>query len=255
MIPYFGLDAIPLYGPIALKTWGTLVALGFGVGTWVAYRRAQARKLDPSHILSLAGWIFFAAMVGSRVFHVLVYEPGYYALHPWQAIDPRLPGYAITGGFLGAAGAFFAYVKRNKIDWLAYADTLAWGLPWGCGIGRIGCFLIHDHPGTLSHSLLAVRYPDGEGRHDLGLYLSLVGFGTGILFLLLRRKPRPPGFWLACFLSIEGLSRIFLDFLRVVDVRYLGLTPAQWVGIGFFALGAGWIWRLRTVRPQEGSDS
>ena len=245
MIPFFGVDTVSLFGLVTLRVWGTLVALGFGVATWIAYRRARSRGLDPQHVLSLAGWIFFAAMAGARLFHVLVYEPGYYLAHPWQALDPRLPGYAITGGFLASAAAFFLYVKRKRLDWLAYADTLMWGLPWGCGIGRIGCFLIHDHPGTLSSAVLAVRYPDGEGRHDLGLYLSLVGFATGASFLLLDRKPRPPGFWFACFLVVEGLSRLGLDGLRLADARYLALTPAQWAGIGFCALGTGWLWRLR----------
>lgn len=247
MIPYFGVETVSLLGLVSIKTWGTIVALGYGVGTWVAYRRAQRLGLDPQRVLSLAAWIFFAAMIGSRLFHVLIYEPGYYLAHPWEAIDPRAPGFAITGGFLAAAVVFFAYVKRAKLDWVAYADTLIWGLPWGCGVGRIGCFLIHDHPGTLSDSFLAVRYPDGEERHDLGLYLSLMGFATGFLFLFLNRKSRPPGFWFAGYLLIEGLVRFFLDFLRISDARYLALTPAQWVGIGFIALGSGWLWRLRTL--------
>lgn len=245
MIPYFGAQTISVFGLFPIRVWGTLVAAGYGLGTYLAWRRAKAKGLDPEHVLTLAAWMFVAAMVASRLFHVLVYEPGYYAHHVLEAFDPRRPGYAITGGFLGAAAVFFAYAKRRKLDWMAYADTLAWGIPWGCGVGRIGCFLIHDHPGTLTHFVLGVRYPDGQVRHDLGLYLSIMGFLTGFAFLLLDRKPRPRGFWFGAVLIADGATRFCLDYLRVSDARYLGLTPAQYFGIATIAAGAGLVFFRR----------
>jgi hypothetical protein len=34
------------------------------------------------------------------------------------------------------------------------------------------------------------------------------------------------------------------------DLRYAGLTPAQWIMLGMFALGAWLVWRLRgPVQP------
>ncbi len=249
MIPYLGVGSFPFLG-LTVQVWGLFIALAFAVGTAVAYRRARREGLDTEQLLAIVGWIFVAAMVGARIFHVLVYEPGYYLEHPWKAIDPREPGYAIMGGFLGAAGVFFWYVQRYALNWIAYADTLVWGLPWGCGVGRIGCFLIHDHPGTLTNSPLGVRYPDGQVRHDLGLYLSLIGFGMGVAFLFLGRKARPAGYWFALFLVLEGLTRVLLDPLRLADVRYVGLTPAQMLGALFFVGGGYWLWRLYRAPEQ-----
>jgi phosphatidylglycerol:prolipoprotein diacylglycerol transferase len=250
MLPFIHATTFPLFG-IPLQVWGTLVALGYGLGTYLAWRRAKAKGLDPDVVLSLAFWIFIGAFVGSRVLHVLAYDPAYYLAHPWQAIDPRAPGYAIFGGFLGAAAVFSWTIFRKKLSFFAYADALIWGLPWGCGVGRIGCFLIHDHPGTLTHSLLGVRYPDGQTRHDLGLYLSLLGFATGLLFLWLNRKPRGQGFWLGVYMLIEGLSRFCLDFLRVQDVRYLGLTPTQYLSIPLLVLGVWCISRSSRMLPSS----
>jgi phosphatidylglycerol:prolipoprotein diacylglycerol transferase len=146
------------------------------------------------------------------------------------------------GGFLGAAAVFFFYCQRKSLDWIAYADTLAWGLPWGCGVGRIGCFLIHDHPGTLTHSLLGVKYPDGSVRHDHGLYLSLIGFATGFWFLWLNRKNRRPGFWFGAYMIVEGITRFGLDFLRTVDATYWGLTPTQYLSVPMVLIG---IWLVK----------
>lgn len=242
MIPFISSQTYTIFG-LHLQTWGTFVAFGFLLGTWVASRRAKARGLDPERVLDLAFWIFIASFIGARLFHVLVYEPHYYLAHPWEALDPRKPGWAIFGGFIGAASAFFVYAKKHALSWIEYADVLIWGLPWGCGVGRIGCFLIHDHPGTLTHFVLGVKYPDDSTRHDLGLYLSLIGFATGGLFLLLNRKPRPRGFWLGTYMMIEGLSRFSLDFFRIADTRYFGLTPTQYLAIPLCLAG---IWLLRS---------
>jgi phosphatidylglycerol:prolipoprotein diacylglycerol transferase len=183
MIPYFGWTSFSI-GPLTIYTWGLLVALGFVVGTYLAYRRAKSRGLDAEKVLDLALWIFIASFIGARLLHVLFYDDGSFATAPLSILDPRVPGFSMFGGFIGAAAASFAFFYRHKLNWIAYADTLIWGLPWGCGIGRIGCFLIHDHPGTLTHSVLSVRYPNGEVRHDHGLYLSLIGFATGLWFLV-----------------------------------------------------------------------
>lgn len=235
-------------GPLVLQTWGTFVAAGFLLGGWLAARRARTHGLDPKRVWDMVFWIFIAAFIGARLFHVLFYEPGYYLVHLWEAIDPRKPGYAIMGGFLGAAVAFYTIVRRHTLDLFAYADTLIWGLPWGCGVGRIGCFLIHDHPGTLTSFALGVKYPDGETRHDLGLYLSLFGFAIGVMFVLLDRKRRKTGFYAGLFLMIYGIGRFLLDFLRVFDRQIIGLTPTQWILILFVLAGVGIFYRHR-LRP------
>jgi len=246
MIPYFFSETYQILG-IPLQTWGTFVAAGYAIGTTVAWRRAKQKGLKADLILDLAFWMLIAAFVGARAFHVLFYDLAHYLAHPIDVFNPRLPGYAMFGGFLGAATVFAYFVWTNKLKVLSYADALIWGLPWGIGIGRIGCFLIHDHPGIATALFLGVRYPDGVIRHDLGLYLSLIGFATGLLFLALNRYPRRAGFFLAVFMMIEGATRIGLDFLRVADARFLGLTPTQYFSIPLFVVGA-WLLRRSLTR-------
>ena len=249
MLPWLSSHTYSI-GPLVLQTWGTFVAAGFLLGGWIAAKRAIKKGLDPKIVWDLVFWIFVAAFIGARAFHVFAYEPGYYLAHPWDAIDPRKPGYAIMGGFLGAWLAFWIIIRKRGLDLLSYADTLVWGLPWGCGVGRIGCFLIHDHPGTLTSFALGVRYPDGQTRHDLGLYLSILGFAIGLAFVVMDRKKRAAGFYFGSFLIIYGIARFLLDFLRIIDTRYFGLTPTQWLLLSFVAMGAV---ILSRHRADEGS--
>ncbi|MFH1077997.1 MAG: prolipoprotein diacylglyceryl transferase [Patescibacteria group bacterium] len=254
MIPWLESHLVQL-GPVVVRTWGTLVATGFLIGTAIASRRAKSKGLERILLWDIAFWAFISAMVGSRIFHVLFYDFSWYLAHPWDAIDPTKPGFSIAGGILFGALAVWVFTKIKKLDLAAYADAVAWGLPWGIGIGRIGCFLIHDHPGIATSLPIGVRYPDGIARHDLGLELSLVGFAIGILFLIADRMHlvKTPGGWVGLFLVLDGLSRFFLDFLRIADVRYGSLTPTQWLSLPLMAFGAFLLLR-RTVdtKPKTG---
>jgi prolipoprotein diacylglyceryltransferase len=53
-------------------------------------------------------------------------------------------------------------------------------------------------------------------------------------FLVLDRKHRPPAFFLIAFPLLYVPARFFLDFLRIGDVRYYGLTPGQYAGMAVF---------------------
>ncbi len=246
MIPWFEFHSFML-GPLRIQVWGTLVALGFLAAIWVAARCAKQQNIHPNHIWNMAPWILVSAFVGARLFHVLFYSPIWYWSHPWEAVNFALPGFSMMGGVIGGVLAGLIYAKYHKLNLWSMADLVAYALPLGTAIGRIGCFLIHDHPGTLTNFILGVKYPDGV-RHDHGLYLSLLGWAIFILFYFLGRKKRPPGYFVGLWLVIDGFVRFVLDFYRIGDTRYIGLTPTQWLLILTVATG---IWILLRNRKLE----
>lgn len=251
MIPYFRFDVIHL-GPISIYVWGTMVALGILAAIIVAARSAKKSGLDPAFIWDAAFGMVVWAFIGARVVHVVGYFLPFYLQNPIEILKVWHGGLSASGGIIGAALYFLYYVHKKKKDFWEYGDHIAYAFPLGYGIGRIGCFLIHDHPGTLSHFVLAVRYPGGA-RHDLGLYLSISGWLAFIVFVCLKKiKPKngwPKGFFTAAFFLWYGLSRFLLDFLRAYDLpgsdaRYGGLTVAQYFGIVLILMG---IYKLVTI--------
>jgi prolipoprotein diacylglyceryltransferase len=58
------------------------------------------------------------------------------------------------------------------------------------------------------------------------------------VFLVADRKPRPPGFFVVAFTLLYVPARFFLDFLRLGDARYYGLTPGQHAGLAVFLAAA-----------------
>lgn len=240
MIPYLALTTFSL-GPFTLHAWGLLVALGFLLAAFMAARLAKQRGDDSKIVWDMLTWVAIAGMVGGRLGHVLFYDPGYYAMHLVEILEIWKGGLSIYGGFIVASITGILYLRHRKVDVFRYTDIVAFGMPFGMWIGRIGCFLIHDHPGTATHFLLGVQYPDGVVRHDLGLYESINAFILAMIFLWLLRKQRPVGMYLAAFSVWYGATRFGLDFLRTVDVRYVGLTPGQYFSAVLFGIGVFFI--------------
>lgn len=250
MIPFIAWKTIEL-GPVTLQVWGLFVALGFAFGAFMAGEFAKRRGDDPKIIYDLAGWLVITALVGGRLGHVLFYEPSYFWAHPFDVFAIWNGGLSMFGGLIASTAFALWFLRRKGVDVWRYADVIAFGLPFGKAIGRIGCFLIHDHPGTATDFFLGVQYPDGVVRHDHGLYLSLNAGVLAIVMLWLSRKPRPTGMYVAVFALWYGVTRFFLDFYRLVDVRYLGLTPGQYGSMLLAAVGIGiavWITKRRKSR-------
>lgn len=257
LIPYLELPELPILSAkffgrfpeadITLKPFGLLVSLGAYAGTVASLR--QARRLGASEraILSLTGWVAVFALVFAHWLDALFYFPRDVLADPLLLL--RLwEGLSSFGGFVGAFVGAFAWRAYYKAPLLPHADIVASSFPLTMALGRLGCAFAHDHPGIPSEFFLAVRYPDG-GRHDLGFYEFLIMTPLAIAFLVLRRQPRPWGFFGGTLCTVYAPLRFFLDFLRersnVVasdafatgDARYLGLTPAQWACLPLFAVG------------------
>jgi len=235
VLPYFTLIQLHL-GPIAIQAWGLFVTLGFVVGGAVASWLTKRRGLKPEVVWDMLGWLLLSSMVFGRVFFVLFYYPGYFIERPLEVFAIWQGGMSMMGGLFGAALVAIIYFKRKKLDWFQYSDAIIFGLPIGYAIGRIGCFLIHDHPGIPTSFFLGVQYPDGIIRHDLGLYEIFVGLILFLIFLAWQKRAKV-GFFLSTFLIGYGVARLLLDFLRLDDPRFAFLTAGQYFGLLLLAGG------------------
>ena len=256
MLPYFEQPVLRL-GPLSVHAFGAAVAAALWLGLSMGQRRFERQGLDPATGSRLGGWVIVAGIIGAHLFSVLLYFPEKLRDDPWLLLrvweDISSFG-AILGGVAGAL-LFFALratpdERRRTLD---YLDVVAFVFPFSLAVGRVGCALAHDHPGTvtsfpLAFSLASDRalayiagvyaeagraLPAGAtamGFHDLGLYEMLyLAVVILPLFALWSRRARPAGFWLFAFAALYFPVRFGLDLLRVSDARYAGLTPAQWV--------------------------
>ncbi len=251
MIPYLELRPFPL-GPLTIQPFGMFVCAAIILGAFIAARRARKVGLDPKILANTVRLTVFVGIFGSHLVHVFAYHPEQFARDPWIVLK-FWSGMSSLGGFFSAAIAVYVYLRWKRIPFLPYAEAALYGFVPAWMIARIGCATAHDHPGRFSRFPLAVRFPDGP-RHDLGLYEVLLSLIWIPLTLWLGRKNKvddpPAGTILSVMTIAYCVPRFFLDFLRATDlpghdVRYLGLTPAQYGCLVLTGLSVSFLIRLR----------
>jgi phosphatidylglycerol---prolipoprotein diacylglyceryl transferase len=261
MIPYFSGHIhdfmLPVVGNVSLHMFGVLVALGVIVGDRVVVVQAAKRGIDARDAKFMNARIVIGGFIVAHLVSVIFYFPERIKESPLVLLNVWA-GLSSFGGFLGAFIAFIYYTKKEHIPRLAYADSVALGLSVGWIFGRTGCFTAHDHPGRHTTFFLSVWYPkqtpaDFAGpRLDLGLDELLFTIAMTVILFVYARKPRPPGHLIGLACLMYAPIRFGLDFLRATDVvrpdmRYAGLTPAQWACLATLVLGI----RLLTHRPES----
>jgi phosphatidylglycerol:prolipoprotein diacylglycerol transferase len=142
----------------------------------------------------------------------------------------------LLGAALGAVSYWTLFGHHTGLSLRSYGDVVTVGWTAGWLFGRLGCTLAHDHPGLPSAFALAVQFPDGP-RHDLGVYKWLYTLGLNVFVFSIRGRQLPPGTILGLGSMTYAAERFLLDFLRVEDARYAGLTPGQYFSVALLAFG------------------
>lgn len=269
-IPWFRLESwdiplpvsLPILGDtLSIQPFGVLVATGVLLGAWIAGRFARRNGLDPVATGDLVTYAVVTGFVLGYLLNGLFYERDTVReiLQDPSLFFSTWLGLSSYGGFFGGILGCFIWRYRTKMPLLPYANAVCFALPFGWFFGRMGCFVVHDHPGKVTDFALAVadyRFgtPPYEPRHDLGLYELIYSALIIALFVWLEhRRRRPVGFYCALLPLLYAPVRFFLDFLRATpleggDARYAGLTPAQWSSVLMVFIGLA-VWQLG-VKPR-----
>lgn len=244
MLPYLQVGDLDL-GPVSLSPFALLVAVGLAVMALLLRRRGRWLGLDSLAVDTFFWWVVFGGALGGHVLDAVFYTPDAVLRRPWSLLF-LWEGQGSFGGFAGAVAGGFLWRRRTGQPLLPYTDALLSVFPIAWIFGRAGCAIIHDHPGvrTSAGNPLAVAYPDGA-RYDLGLLEMLLAVLISIVVVATWRRRLRPGAYVAMTTLVYAPVRFGLDFLRVGEVRLLGLTPGQY---GCVALAAVGLWALRRAR-------
>lgn len=216
-------------GPITLAWHGLTIALGILLGGVVASRWLRRRGLNVDPLYTLSALLSLGGIVGGRLFYV--------AEHGGPLFGTR--GFTFDGGFIAAGLLLSAYARASRLD-ARYLDAVAFGLPFGVAVGRIGDVINGEHYGPQSTSLLAVRnaHPDALTPNPLvafengGLYEVLLATAIAVVVLAVHRRLRAPGDLAWLMLGLFAFGRFFAFFLRSDSPQLaLGLSNAQWTSI------------------------
>jgi phosphatidylglycerol:prolipoprotein diacylglycerol transferase len=242
-------------GPLAVRWYGLMYLLGFGLAWWLGLRRiAQGRApIDRRQFDDLIFYAVLGVILGGRLGYVLFYKPAYYASHPLEIPAVWQGGMSFHGGLLGVMLAMALAARKHRIDYLRLMDFVAPLVPLGIAAGRMGNFIngeLWGRPTDLPWGML-FRNAGDLPRHPSQLYeFALEGLTLFALLWWFSSQPRARGQVSAMFLIGYGCLRFLGEFAREPDsflgFLALGMTMGQWLCVPMIA-GGLWLfaWSAR----------
>jgi len=242
---------IPLFGGIHIYTYGFFVAVAFLVGMFWVNRACKREGLNASNAMDLAFYVIVAAIIGSRILHVLVSERQRFFENPLILLKIWEGGLVFYGGFIASVivGAF--YLWRKKMNFWIYSDVFAPAIALGHFFGRIGCFMAGCCYGReVGHDAwYAISFPDNPSTFappHRPLYPTQLMEASGELLifiglLLLRKHKRFKGQLMGTWLVAYALLRFFVEYFRGDVIRGFVVEPwlstSQFISVIMFLVG------------------
>jgi prolipoprotein diacylglyceryl transferase len=250
-------------GPLQLRAYGLMIALGVVAAVKVASDRWVAKGGRAEDMTAVATWGVPAGLVGARLYHVatdyLRFQGRWlHAFAIWEG------GLGIWGGV--ALGALVGWIvaRRRGCDATAMLDAVAPAIPLAQAIGRLGNWFnqeLFGKPSTLPWALKIdpSHRPDGyldqATFHPTFLYESLWNLLVVALVLWAdRRWNLTRGRLFALYVAAYTVGRFWIEAMRIDDAHHvLGLRLNDWTSIVVFLAALVFLLRRRSAPREEAS--
>jgi phosphatidylglycerol---prolipoprotein diacylglyceryl transferase len=234
MLRYPGFDPIAFrIGPVKVHWYGIMYLLGFAGGWWLARTRAAQRgsTWKAADVDDLIFFTMLGVILGGRIGYILFYGLKFWANDPWYPLKVWEGGMSFHGGLLGvvAAMTLFAWRRgRNPADVYDFTAPLP---ALGLFFGRIGNFINSELWGKVTTVPWGFRV-DGQVRHPSQLYeAGLEGLVLFTVMWLYTSRPRPRWAPSGLFMTLYGVARFLVEFVRVPD-EHIGYLALGWITEG-----------------------
>ena len=244
-------------GPIAIHSYGLMLALAFVAGIWYINRRHTAEKLPLDALMNVAYFLIIGGVIGARLSFAALHWSDFEnnvidIINPFHEGAFGISGMNLYGGVIFAIGSAFVYIYKKRLPLLAIFDIFAPTLGLGLGIARIGCFLNGCCFGTPTSLPWGVTFPSGsmpdfifesQPLHPTQLYSSLYGLIIFFVLSIVIKKKRFDGQVVAILFMAESFFRFIIEPVRYYEAAMtfslfgLEVTYNQLVAISLFAIG------------------
>jgi phosphatidylglycerol---prolipoprotein diacylglyceryl transferase len=260
-MPFFVLP-FPVIAPVAVNLgplplrWYALAYIGGFILGWMGLRflvgkdefwaQEQPRPTQDG-VDDLLVNAALGVIIGGRLGHVLIYDPGFYLAHPLEILQTWKGGMAFHGGLIGAIFGMWLFARSRALPFLTITDLSAAVAPIGLFLGRVANFIKPEMWGRPTDVPWAMVFPPAgpDPRHPSQLYEA--GLEGVALFLLIGFAVKSgafkrPGLVTGLFGIGYGAARIFCEFFRepdpVQEALPGGLTMGMVLSLPLILIGA-----------------
>lgn len=242
-------------GPLGLRTFPLVLVAAILVGGRLAAAEFRRRGLDPGLASDILMPAVILGLVGSRLFHVLLFDPGWYLAHPINVLSLWTGGLAFPGALVAGLGTAAWFCWRREVGFWRFVDGLVLSLALGQAIGALGSLLNGSSYGTSTALPWAVVFTDPRGQAPLGVPLHPTQLYEALGGILLfgglwgvRTRLRRDGALLLLYL-VGATALALLDLVKG-DALWIGeAVPAGPVVSGLALIGAAVIRGRRRLAP------
>ena len=250
-------------GSFTVTGYGLMMMVAFLMAGWAMQLELRRRGLDEEYAANIVIAAVIGGLVGGRLWYVAV-------TGDVGAMFGR-GGLVWYGGFLGGVLAVLANGWRQRVPARFTTDLVAPALALGYALGRVGCFLVNDDYGLPTSVPWAMKFPQGlppstvselsrfgatfppgtdplqvVAVHPTQIYETVVMLGVFAWLWSRRAHGHGTGWLFGAWLTIAGIERFLIEFLRAKDDRMFGqFTLAQAVSLVLVLVGAGLLMRWR----------
>lgn len=253
-------------GPFPIRWYGLAYVFGLLFGwlyarwlvstesLWGAVPHPSKQSLDDLLVYSALG-----AVIGGRLFQVLVYDPGYYLARPGEILAVWHGGMAFHGGLIGVAVGALLFARKYAVPRLVVADICSTVVPIGLFFGRLANFIKPEMWGRPTDVDWAMVFPGAgpQPRHPSQLYeAGLEGLALLVLtFIVVQRGGlRRPGLVSGVFGVGYACARIFCEFFREPDSALEALGNGLTMGM-LLSLPVGLVGLWLIVQALRGKEA
>ena len=259
---YWNPDTIALtLGPLELRWYSLFWCIGLALAYVVVYKLYKQQNIPEEKFEPLFLYCFIGILLGARLGHCLLYEPGYFLSHPIEMLFPvretadgwRCTGYAglaSHGGTLGLMLALWLYVRKTKVNLMRVLDNIAIATPITACCIRLGNLMNSEIVGKATGSdwgFVFLHNGEDFARHPGQLYEAIAYFFfffIGLWFYKMWKEKVGSGFYFGWCLTSIFTFRLFVEMFKEVQepwelsmVETIGLNQGQMLSIPFILIG------------------
>jgi prolipoprotein diacylglyceryl transferase len=258
-------------GPVSVRWYGLMFALGFLVGYQIMFKMFKFEKSDTEWLDKLFIYTIVATIVGARLGHVFFYGWSYYSQHLLEIVLPiakgetgyKFVGYqglASHGGALGIVLAIYFYSKRvTKRSMFWTLDRLIIPTALVGAMIRTGNLMnseIYGVATNLPWGFIFERNHEVVAKHPTQIYEALgylIVFVTSLwMFFKTKDLKDRPGFIIGYGFAGIFITRFFVEFIKEDQEAFeagMALNMGQILSIPFILAGCYLMYRALKNPP------